>query len=82
MLWVRYARPWKPCIGSPPLVFTQVLSLSSIGWGKIGTGILGYFPIRGLWVWKFEPKTRTSWIWWVCCTILRLYFAALLNDPS
>ena len=65
-----------------PFVFNKVLSLSSVGWEKIGSGILGYFPIRGLWVWKFEPKTRTYWIWWVCCSILRLFFAALLYDTS
>ncbi|KAF6333172.1 hydroxymethylbilane synthase [Rhinolophus ferrumequinum] len=35
-----------------------------------------------LWAWKSEPRTRTSWIWWVCCMILRLCFAALLNGPS
>ncbi|PNI65918.1 HMBS isoform 11 [Pan troglodytes] len=34
------------------------------------------------WAWKSEPRTRTSWIWWVCCTILRLCFAASLKGPS
>uniref|UniRef100_A0A2I2YE41 hydroxymethylbilane synthase n=1 Tax=Gorilla gorilla gorilla TaxID=9595 RepID=A0A2I2YE41_GORGO len=40
------------------------------------------FSTRGPWAWRSEPRTRTSWIWWVCCTIPRLCFAASLKGPS
>uniref|UniRef100_A0A8C8YTN6 hydroxymethylbilane synthase n=1 Tax=Prolemur simus TaxID=1328070 RepID=A0A8C8YTN6_PROSS len=43
---------------------------------------IAVFSIRGPWVWKSEPRTRTFWIWWVCCMILRLCFAASLKGPS
>ncbi|VCW84043.1 unnamed protein product [Gulo gulo] len=38
--------------------------------------------VRGPWAWKSEPRTRTCWIWWVCCMTRRLCFAALLSEPS
>lgn len=77
---------WMSCRSSVPSSWPQLACSAwagRTGWGRSCTPRSACMLwVRGLWVWKFEPKTRTSWIWWVCCTILRLYFAALLNDPS
>lgn len=54
MLWVRYLDQGSHVLCLLLLFSNPSTVLSSIGWGKGGTGILGLFSHQELWVWKFE----------------------------
>lgn len=67
---LRSGRPWGDGEGnaSPPQLH-RVLKAWAV------------FSTREPWVWKCEPRTRISWIWWLCCMIPRHCFAALPKGP-
>uniref|UniRef100_A0A3Q2I5D2 hydroxymethylbilane synthase n=1 Tax=Equus caballus TaxID=9796 RepID=A0A3Q2I5D2_HORSE len=77
---------WMSCKSSVPSSWPQLACSAwagRTGWGRSCTlRNACMLWVRGPWAWKSEPRTRTSWIWWVCCMILRLCFAASLNGPS